>query len=329
MRSLVITTINKPNKAMKKLAKIALQNEIQFVIVGDLKTPEAIRELDAVYLDVYKQKKYFNKLASLIPYNHYARKNLGYLYCIQNGTEIIQETDDDNVPKDNFLEEIKSKPLLIKGKIKWYNVYKWFTAKNIWPRGFPLEYLKNKNTIKIIKNKKLKPFIYQGLADNNPDVDAIYRMTEILPIYFKNRKPIILDKNVWCPFNSQNTTFLKEAFPLLYLPSYCSFRMTDIWRALISQRCLWEINGGVMFHSATMYQRRNYHNLINDFKDEIFGYLNNEKIRVILENLSLSKDTFKNLYLCYSELIKAKILPKEELKILKVWIKELEKYKNV
>ena len=112
MRSLVITTINKPNKAMKTLAKIALQNEIQFVIVGDLKTPEAIRELDAVYLDVYKQKKYFNKLASLIPYNHYARKNLGYLYCIQNGTEIIQETDDDNVPKDNFLEEIDSQDWL-------------------------------------------------------------------------------------------------------------------------------------------------------------------------------------------------------------------------
>jgi hypothetical protein len=34
--------------------------------------------------------------------------------------------------------------------------------------------------------------------------------------------------------------------PLLYLPSHCCFRMTDIWRSFIAQRCLWELGHWVV-----------------------------------------------------------------------------------
>ncbi|MBV5271274.1 MAG: DUF288 domain-containing protein, partial [Afipia sp.] len=74
----------------------------------------------------------------------------------------------------------------------------------------------------------------------NPDVDAIYRLTLPLPQSFREEQPVALGRNVWCPFNSQNTTWWKEAAPLLYLPSFCSFRMTDIWRSFVAQRIAWE-----------------------------------------------------------------------------------------
>src|SRR6185436_15069807 len=126
--------------------------------------------------------------------------------------------------------------------------------------------------------------IQQGLADENPDVDAVYRMTSSLPLSFNKRNPIVLDKNAWCPFNSQNTTWFKEAFPLLYLPSYCSFRMTDIWRSFVAQRIAWSCNWSILFHNATVRQERNEHSLIRDFEDEIPGYLNNARICKMLED---------------------------------------------
>ena len=74
--------------------------------------------------------------------------------------------------------------------------------------------------------------IQQGLADENPDVDAIYRLVLPLPVQFETGRRIALKRGVWSPFNSQNTAWWPDAFPLLYLPAYCSFRMTDIWRKL-------------------------------------------------------------------------------------------------
>lgn len=116
----------------------------------------------------------------------------------------------------------------------WFNVYSAFTKKNIWPRGFPLELVNPLSSERDFPSpKKVSAPIQQGLANENPDVDAIFRMTMPLPVTFRNESDVVLGKGVWSPFNSQNTTWFKEAFPLLYLPSYCSFRMTDIWRSFI------------------------------------------------------------------------------------------------
>ena len=50
---------------------------------------------------------------------------------------------------------------------------------------------------------------------------------------------------------TRSTLFvLKPVARLMYLPSTCTFRMTDIWRSLIAQRCLWELGQGVVFHAA-------------------------------------------------------------------------------
>lgn len=71
-----------------------------------------------------------------------------------------------------------------------------------------------------------------------------------------------------CPFNSQNTVFLKDAFWALLIPVSTTMRVCDIWRGYWAQRLLWEIGGSVCFIPPTVVQHRNIHTLVNDFEEE-------------------------------------------------------------
>jgi STELLO glycosyltransferases len=113
----------------------------------------------------------------------------------------------------------------------------------------------------------------------------------------------------------------------LYLPSFVSFRVTDIWRSFIAQRCLWELGYGTAFHAPESVQRRNMHNLMRDFEEEIPGYLNNNRIVSILEKLQLAggpEAVDHNMYDCYEALISSNLIPAEELPLLEAWIQDMQ-----
>ena len=99
--------------------------------------------------------------------------------------------------------------------------------------------------------------------------------------------------------------------------------MTDIWRSLVAQRCLWELGHGVVFHSAEVDQCRNEHDLMHDFRDEIPGYLNNAQIAETLESLPLKSGPSQvgdNLVACYEALTAAGYFPVEELRLVSAWL---------
>jgi hypothetical protein len=73
--------------------------------------------------------------------------------------------------------------------------------------------------------------------------------------HFLPNRRVALGAGAWSPFNSQNTAWYPKAYPLLYLPSYCSFRMTDIWRSFVAQRIAWENGWAVLFKSPDVYRR--------------------------------------------------------------------------
>ena len=152
--------------------------------------------------------------------------------------------------------------------------------------------------------------------------------TEIREIYFDDASSLLLSPGNWCPFNTQSTWWWNAAFPLLYIPSYCSFRMCDIWKSFIAQRCLWEMGYGIVFHSAEVEQDRNVHNLIHDFEQEIPGYMQNRKICNILMDLPLKTGAdfaASNLRSCYLALIDAEIFPHEELHLVDLWLDDLQR----
>jgi hypothetical protein len=328
--SLVVTSIFHPNKSLLALAEGAKKNNWEFIIIGDVSSPSDFQLSGADYYDLARQKKLGWKFADLCPQRHYTRKNIGYLLAMSNGSSVIVETDDDNIPKAEFWgprdQSVKGKTLSGSG---WINICRLFSKANVWPRGFPLEELQTSTSrIAFGDLTQLNSPIQQGLADENPDVDAIYRMTQSLPLVFDRGHNYLLQPGVWCPFNSQNTTWFSEVFQLMYLPSFCTFRMTDIWRSFVAQRILWECDGSLMFHNATVWQERNEHNLLKDFEQEVPGYINNHRIKNVLEKLSLKKgknEIGSNLLICYEELIRHKIITDaRELELLDAWLGDIK-----
>jgi hypothetical protein len=327
LKNLVITSIaDSSHPVLQHYAEESTLHAMPLIVIGDLKSPPSFHLPNCDFYSIERQMALPSALARLLPCNHYARKNLGYLAALLNGAEIIIETDDDNLPFAEFWSERKrmvdAHPLVDCG---WVNAYRYFTDLHIWPRGFALDHIHDR--VPALEDKHLADCpIQQGLADRNPDVDALYRLTLPLPVEFKRAGSLALGQNSFCPFNSQNTTWFRDAFPLLYLPSFCSFRMTDIWRSFIAQRIAWECGWNILFHQATVWQERNDHNLMKDFEDEIPGYLHNNTIFLELQKLDLQtgkEHVPDNLITCYRKLIDLDLIDSAEMPLLTAWLADL------
>lgn len=331
-KSLVITSIAPPTmESLHLYTRECKERDFDFILIGDTKSPSDFHIDGCDFWSVDRQLSIGSEFAALCPTRHYARKNIGYIIAMQRGTEELVETDDDNLPRTEFWNghnrTVSAYDIQNQG---WVNVYHYFSDKFIWPRGLPLEELqKQLPKIETFEMKDVLCPIQQGLADENPDVDAVYRLTYPLPLDFtKGAANVALGKDAWCPFNSQNTYWFKEAFPLLYLPAYCSFRMTDIWRSYVAQRIAWANGWSILFHESTVWQERNEHNLLKDFEDEIPGYLNNAKICKELAGLDIKggkENMLDDLIKCYDMLTGKGFVGKEEDQLVRAWANDVSK----
>lgn len=324
----VITSINPPTHAVEVISDL-VGNGWSAVVVGDKKTPPDWKCGGIQYLDLDAQRELFPSVADLLPFGHYSRKNIGYLYAISQGATAILDTDDDNIPKECFTQGIQKR---VNGRLvggaDWINIYSYFTDENIWPRGLPLDEIRERG--KILESEVSKEcLVQQFLADLDPDIDAIHRLVFASETSFREESPAILNGGAWCPFNSQNTVFYEEAFPLLYLPSFVSFRMTDIWRSFVALALLQRAGEHVAFASATVDQIRNEHDLIKDFADEIPGYLNNKKIKTMLTaaaNQIAPSEALrpKSVIRCLTSLVAGEIMKEQEIILAQAWLDQLE-----
>jgi hypothetical protein len=327
--ALVVTSIAKPNAVLRALAEGCRARGHRFIVVGDEPSPRDFRLEGCDFYGLEEQYDTGLRFARLCPTRHYARKNLGYLLAARAGARVVVETDDDNVPREEFWgERVRRQSVPVVKRDGWVNVYRYFTDANIWPRGLPLDEVRGgAPDFASLGVSDADCPIQQGLADENPDVDAIYRLVEPLPQSFARGRAVALGAGAWCPFNSQNTTWWAEAFPLLYLPAYCSFRMTDIWRSFVAQRVAWGQGWRVLFHGPTVWQERNEHDLMRDFRDEVPGYLHNSAIAEALGRLELkagAPNIPANVRACYSKLVEMNLVDARELELLDAWVEDLE-----
>ncbi|MGI8893146.1 MAG: STELLO glycosyltransferase family protein [Bacteroidia bacterium] len=320
---IVITSIFKPTEAVQAFSKM---NDYKLIVVGDKKTPEDWQCDNVDYISINQQENSDFKLATVLPFNHYSRKMLGYLKAIKNNALYIVDTDDDNIPKEKWtfpqfdqLQECTSE------NRGFVNIYQLYTKQKIWPRGLPLNLINIQFELeKELTVKKCKIGIWQGLADEDPDVDAIYRLTTDTPCYFEEREPVVLSKGTISPFNTQNTIIRRELFPLLYLPTYVTFRFTDILRGLVAQPIMWLYDYQLGFINATVVQKRNPHDYMKDFISEIPMYQHCERVlELVVKSISKSKSIEANLYNAYHSLLKENIICDEEIITLEAWLKDI------
>ena len=326
--SVVVTSISAPNAALAEIAARCKERDDSFWVVGDVSSPSSFQLDGCRFLSIQDQVETGFRLSALCPLRHYARKNIGYLAAMRAGARILVETDDDNFPTSEFWgpRRIAWNAPVVRSA-GWVNVYRYFSGARIWPRGLPLDALGDAvPPLQSLPSANCICPIQQGLANSNPDVDAIYRLVLPLPLQFDRIGALALSAGAWCPFNSQNTTWFPEAFALLYLPAFCSFRMTDIWRSFIAQRIAWENGWSVLFHDATVLQQRNDHDLMRDFADEVPGYLNNRRIAETLGSLTLRPGRLgipENLLRCYEAMVRMDLVGKREIALVEAWNQDL------
>eukprot|EP00965_Chrysotila_dentata_P144801 4782887-Pleurochrysis_carterae.AAC.1 len=192
----VTTTIFPPTKTVRQLAELP---GWCLVIAGDKKGPEEYNVSgNAIYLTPDDQVALPFKLPRLLRWNHFGRKNAAFLYAVAHGAHWVYDTDDDNELEVRGVRTTLVLPSEKKGEMvaeaqttsPLLNLYPQMGGlKTSWPRGFPLDLIKSAPTRAAHIRDRAFPLrrvgVIQSLADNDPDVDAIYRLTQPLPFSFQ------------------------------------------------------------------------------------------------------------------------------------------------
>ncbi|HSX11403.1 MAG TPA: STELLO glycosyltransferase family protein [Chlamydiales bacterium] len=319
-RWIVVTTIQPPTPQLRKLAAM---EGWRLVVVGDLKTPIDWHLDGCEYLSPQRQKELGYELSLLLPWNHYGRKNIGYLYAIEQGAKVIYETDDDNEP----LGELKwcEVPLVMSGTGKCLNIYRYFGQPEIWPRGFPLDQIGVEDAFQV-GSPGGSIGIEQGLVNGSPDVDAIFRLTQDRNVVFDPQPTCYLQPGIFCPFNSQNTFIHEKAFFTLYLPCTVSMRVSDIWRGYIAQRLIWEQGDVLAFSGPSAVQERNAHVLMHDFELELDLYRKGGSLVDFLSQWQGSdREPYSQLTDVYGGLVQNGFFAERENLLLAAWIRDFKR----
>ena len=324
--TLVVTTINSlDHPGIKQLIEDAELQSYKLILIGDKKTPiekSSIVGENVTYFDLETQINSDFISARILPINHYARKNMGYLYAAQLGASWISETDDDNRLYPTFWDEVKSTKMIQNfGNSNWINVYTLFGYPEIWHRGIPINEVKDSNTLRISPlQREEKVACVQGLADGDPDIDAICRILFSPETSFTSDVTFLADGKQYCPTNSQLTRWNTNlSLPLLYLPSTVPWIVSDIWRGLIAQRFFCISGLFTQFRGGIGYQDRNTHDLLKDFIDEFEVHSNSNKLLEVLESVG-GTDPIDYLREVYSSLIKIGLVSGDEMLRLDAWI---------
>jgi len=304
----------------------ARENEVSCILIQDKKSGNFKTDL-AQLITPQDQEKLSFKIARLLPWNSYSRKNLGYLLAVLQGSDWIIETDDDNLPTSEFfrLEQLRNFNVRKPSAPEWVNVYPYFNNEVLWPRGFPLDEInRQRETISFQREiNKEGILVAQCLANSDPDVDAIFRLTQKLPQQIGIDDPLQLQDGQLAPFNSQATWWARSVSALMYFPSTVSWRSADIWRSFVTARIFQAQEFPMLFFGPLVEQIRNKHDLMVDFQEEIDCYLNSRKVWNTLKAIPDSKlrgGIYSDLLTCYKSLVVQGFVPGAELKILNAWI---------
>ncbi|CAM9162841.1 unnamed protein product [Ectocarpus sp. 13 AM-2016] len=287
----VINSIVEPTHAVKQLAAMS---EWCVVVVGDKNGVAEYNMTGVTYLTPADQDVLPYRIGKLLPWNHFGRKNIGYMYAIHHGAEVIYDVDDRNalidphqgVPHSDVCSAGKQDVFRFHSDPSAFvhNPYPCFGAPGlVWPRGFPLDKVQlEDSSICSLEGAMDSQVIgvVQALANHYPDVDAIYRMTRPhggLPFTFatddsreaETRDLRVVPASTFTPYNAQATLHFEVAFWGLLLPTTVDGRVSDTWRSYFTQSLLPAVGAVAAFSPGWVEQVANTRNNLADFKAEL------------------------------------------------------------
>jgi hypothetical protein len=304
----VVTTIFDPSDAVRSVAELS---DWCLVIVGDTKTRsdyvEAAKFASTAtiyFLSAKEQLGMQNSFVKTMPYKSFARKNVGFLFAIRHGAQVIYDFDDDNLLLQKadadhdhsngsvirpFVNPHNDQQTTLRVRVvlddnhdnrtgKPFNPYPLMrpsTADDIWPRGFPLEDIQKPflsglgSKIQIADLDMKNVGVLQSVCNGDPDVDAVYRLTRTLPVTFdETLVPLLVPPTSYAPYNAQATVYRYPAFWGLLLPHTVPGRVTDIWRSYFTQRIFQDLQLSVVYVPPIVTHTRNSHDYMADMAAE-------------------------------------------------------------
>jgi len=262
------------------------------------------------YFSIEQQKEWdsvdgpFGSFVRSTPWKHFCRKNIGYLFAIMHGAEFIFDFDDDNFVKVHddgtpwkilpdgdtmYKMKLKDTNFVMQGA-NAFNHHPMMKASvsESWARGFPIELIQDIHTRGKVAYEFDLPFktrskeigVIQFLADGNPDIDAMHRLSKPLPMTFpvEDAKSVLVPTHAYAPYNAQATIHTHNAFWAMLLPGTVPGRISDIWRSYFAQ-CIFADTGlQLVFSPPKIYQERNEHNYLGDFDAEQDLYAKSGKL---------------------------------------------------
>jgi len=303
---IVLTTIREPVvlfELQKNLSQYGHLDDTVCWVVGDKKTPVSCAEicenvsrsgLETHFLHLEEQATWGGRFPDLyrhIPFNNETRRNIGYLYALENNCERLISIDDDNFPtNDDFIGgHIKTgNPWtgdLIEESTGFYNICEHLTVypeRLIFPRGFPLALRSKKNNCRSLSSSAEKVIgVNSGLWLNAPDLDAItYLNGNVTSKGYHGPSSLVLSQKTWSPINTQNTSVQRELIPSFFcIPMGFAFpggsieRYGDIWGGYFLQSLIKGTPYHVCFGSPLVDHHRNEHNYLEDLRHEYWGMI--------------------------------------------------------
>jgi len=314
--------------------------EAMFFISGDRNAPhDEVRKLvarigNAVYYSDSDQEKLGYKCCDLIGWNRIMRRNIALLEAIKYRSDIIISIDDDNIPlgRDYFDHFVKvlSQPfsgIQVASSDGWFNIGD-YLVPHIYHRGFPYECRNKKHTYSVRHVRGEKIGVAAGLWFGDPDIDAMERIAthpEVHQVSEIIREGLCIDLEVFSPTNSQNTAYVAALAPLLMVWTGIG-RYDDIWASYCAQRIMRTLGYHVYYGPPFVWQERNYQNLWQNLRDEIYGAENTFTYCQDLLKADVGEgEVVERLERIYEQLKEKKYLPPVVYELGKAWCEDVKK----
>jgi hypothetical protein len=266
-QAIVTTTINPPTVAMERFDNVS---GFDLIVIGDKRTPAGYPLSRGQFITSEEQERRYPMLSELLGWNCIQRRNIGFLIALEMGADIVATVDDDNIPGPDWGHGLLIGQTLpvrqYHSKAEAFDPIGATNYPHLWHRGFPLQLVADRN-FSDFADVETTVHVQADFWDGDPDIDAVCRMIHRPDCRFDAARFPFTSQAI-APFNSQNTFIAADL-----LPDYFMFpgigRMDDIWGSFYLQA-----TRGVrpVFCRASVEQRRNEHDLTQDFSGEIIGY---------------------------------------------------------
>lgn len=276
-------------KAYASNAKYYGHEDVDFIVVGDKKSPEGIAQLcasieDCTYLSPEDQDKYLHsaghyELRDHLPWNTIARRNVGHLMAYERGADVIIMLDDDNLATSHdFITQhgitgTTGSCRSLSSRSGWLNVCDALEEEHgvrFYARGYPPAQRWNDGSV-TSQGDEVTVAVNAGLWINDPDIDAITRLERrLITTGIKPNWPqkFALYPGTWSPWNCQNTAISRAALPSYFLSPYTG-RHLDIWASYITTRIAEHFGESIAFGAPLAFHDRSPHNLYSDLRAEL------------------------------------------------------------